>query len=184
MYCPQCGQQRLSDELRFCSRCGFQLNGVAQLLAAGGELPAPSVIENKKRRSPRAEGVRQGVLIIFLAMVLVPLSNVLKPHGEILPVTLMMFALMRILYAVIFQEGDARRKRREAASSSSSVPPPLPQQLNAGTRGSALPPPQSIPVSDHNARRAQTAEMVQPPSVTERTTKLLDNRDEFDTPKS
>jgi hypothetical protein len=179
MYCPQCGQQQVSDELRFCSRCGFQLNGVTRLLAAGGESHDLDKGENRKRRSPRFEGVRQGVLVMFLAMVLVPLSELFKPHGEILPVTLMMLGLVRMLYAVIFQEGDAHRKRGKDASSS-YVPPALPQQTSAGTRGSALPPWQSIPVGDYKARRVETAEITQPPSVTEGTTKLLDPRDDYD----
>lgn len=179
MYCPQCGQQQVSDELRFCSRCGFQLHGVTRLLAAGGELPDLDNGEKRKRRSPRAEGVRQGVIVMFLAMVLIPLSELFKPHGEVLPVTLMMLGLVRILYAVIFQEGNAHRKRGKDASSS-YVPPALPQQTSVGTRGSVLPPWQSIPVGDYQARRVETAEITQPPSVTESTTKLLDRRDDYD----
>lgn len=178
MYCPQCGQQQVSDELRFCSRCGFQLHGVTRLLAAGGESPDLDKGEKKKRRSPRAEGVRQGVLLMFVAMVLVPLSELFRPHGEILPVTLMMLGLVRLLYAVIFQEGEARRKRPETTSS--YVPPALAQPPTAKTRDRALPPPQSIPVSGHNARRVETAEIAQPPSVTEHTTKLLDNRRDYE----
>ena len=29
MFCPQCGQQQVSDVTRYCSRCGFPLDGVA-----------------------------------------------------------------------------------------------------------------------------------------------------------
>ena len=39
------------------------------------------------------------MMVIFIAMVLIPLSELFKPHGEILPVTLIMAGLMRILYA-------------------------------------------------------------------------------------
>jgi hypothetical protein len=41
-------------------------------------------------------------------------------------------------------------------------------------RTPALPPPQSIPVPTFAPRRANTAELVPPPSITENTTKLLD----------
>lgn len=184
MYCPQCGQQQVSGELRFCSRCGFQLNGVTQLLEAGGELPGLTKAEQRRRRSPRYEGVRQGVVLMFAAMVLVPLANLIGEGGEVLPVTLIMLGLMRLLYAVIFQESEASRKKREAQPS--YAPPVMPQQMNAGGArgGGALPPSQSVPVGSYAARRAETAEIVQPPSVTERTTKLLDNRDEYDQPAS
>ncbi|HEX8651690.1 MAG TPA: hypothetical protein VF708_12690 [Pyrinomonadaceae bacterium] len=187
MYCPQCGQQQVSGELRFCSRCGFQLNGVTQLLEAGGELPGLNKVEQRRRRSPRYEGVRQGVILMFAAMVLVPLANLIGDGGEVLPVTLIMLGLMRLLYAVIFQEGEASRKKREAQPS--YVPPPMPQQMNAGGArggggGGALPPAQSVPVGSYAARRVETAEIVQPPSVTEHTTKLLNNRDDYDEPAS
>lgn len=184
MYCPQCGQQQVSDELRFCSRCGFQLGGVTELLATGGELPGLNKGDNKKLRSPRAEGLRQGMLVIFIAMVLIPLSELFRPHGEIVPVTLMMAGLMRIIYAAIFQEGSWRRKKLDGASST-YVPPALPREMSAaGRRGGALPPAQSVPVGGYNVRRVETAEIAQPPSVTEHTTKLLDNRDERDDPAS
>ena len=184
MYCPQCGQQQVSDELRFCSRCGFQLGGVTQLLATGGELPALYKGDDKKLRSPRAQGLRQGMMVIFIAMVLIPLSELFKPHGEILPVTLMMAGLMRILYAAIFQEGSWRRKKLDGASSS-YVPPAVPRQMSAGgTRVGALPPAQSVPIGGYSVRRVETAEIAQPPSVTEHTTKLLDHRDDRDDPAS
>jgi hypothetical protein len=179
MYCPQCGQQQVSDELRFCSRCGFQLEGVTRLLSTGGESHVLNDEDRQKSGSPRREGVRHGVLLMFAAMVLIPLSKLFGEPGQVLPVTLMMLGLVRILYAVIFQERDPRRKKSRAeAAASSNAPTASPQQMKAGTRGSALPPPQGIPVEGYNARRLQTAEIVQPPSVTERTTKLLDNRDE------
>jgi uncharacterized membrane protein YvbJ len=39
MHCPRCGQQQLSEETRFCSRCGFQLGIVSELLLHDGWLP-------------------------------------------------------------------------------------------------------------------------------------------------
>ena len=33
MHCPQCGQQVVSDGVRFCNRCGFGLDGVKDLLS-------------------------------------------------------------------------------------------------------------------------------------------------------
>ena len=35
MYCPKCSQIQTEDGLRFCSRCGFQLGVVRDLLAEG-----------------------------------------------------------------------------------------------------------------------------------------------------
>ena|SRR5688572_27935341 len=32
MFCPQCGHQQISNETRFCSRCGFSLSFVIEML--------------------------------------------------------------------------------------------------------------------------------------------------------
>jgi len=77
MFCPHCGQQQISDEVRFCSRCGFALGGVAELLAHGGTLPPETTETGKPRRSPRYEGVRQGVLMLFIGAILVPILAIL-----------------------------------------------------------------------------------------------------------
>ncbi len=175
MYCPRCGQQQVSDELRFCSRCGFQLDGVTELLSTGGVLPGLEKRGGHRRRSPRYEGVRQGTLIMFIAMVLVPLANIVRPYGEVVPVMLIMAGLMRILYAAIFQEGAASQKKRDSELSkyASTALPHHP----SGTRAGRLPPSQSVPVENHVARRVETAEILtKPPSVTEHTTKLLEER--------
>jgi uncharacterized membrane protein YvbJ len=45
MYCPKCSQQQISDEMRFCSRCGFPLGAVKELIANdGAELQGAGVL--------------------------------------------------------------------------------------------------------------------------------------------
>lgn len=36
MYCPQCGHQQVSNEIRFCSRCGLSLGLATDLLPTSG----------------------------------------------------------------------------------------------------------------------------------------------------
>src|SRR6185436_9773529 len=36
MFCPNCGQERISEATSFCSRCGYLLTGTADLLKIGG----------------------------------------------------------------------------------------------------------------------------------------------------
>jgi hypothetical protein len=50
IYCPRCGQQRLSPDVRFCSRCGLALEGVEHLVATGELEPPPSVTEHTTRQ--------------------------------------------------------------------------------------------------------------------------------------
>jgi hypothetical protein len=172
MHCPQCGQQQISGEVRFCKSCGFPLNGVRELLASGGISSTVEKESHKPHQSPRRQGVRQGVTLLFLFMVAVPLYGLIGKPVMALPPLLLMAGLMRILYAVIFQEG-APRKKQQQFNTPPDAAPSTHDQLGTATRGTSLPPAQSVPVTAFNARRVDTGEMVSPPSVTEHTTKLL-----------
>jgi hypothetical protein len=34
MFCPKCSQAQVSEKIRFCSRCGFRLDGIKELIAS------------------------------------------------------------------------------------------------------------------------------------------------------
>ena len=72
MYCPNCGQQQISDEMRFCSRCGFGLTGLAEWLAGGG-VPAKRGDEAPlSTDSPRRKAMRRAGKLMFSGGVLFP----------------------------------------------------------------------------------------------------------------
>ncbi len=179
MHCPQCGQQQVSDGVRFCSRCGFPLDGVMQLLANSGVLPAYHQLDQgRKEMSPRRQGVRQGAALLLSGAVIVPLMGVLNAYTRLpLEIFIAMAAViffiggpLRMLYAALFEEGAATPRQM---LSSSYAPPSMPAQLGAPVRGSALPPPPANPAAGWRPR-PNTAEILQPRSVTENTTRLLD----------
>ena len=178
MYCPQCGQQQVTNEMRFCSRCGFPLGGVTELLASGGVLRAGGGDELREQAlSPRRRGVKQGVLMLLLGAVIVPILGIINSYQEqtnllemfVAATAIIFFAggLMRIIYAATFESAVP-------SDSPARVPAAQPSQLNMGGRVSALPPAESTPVPNFTPRRKNTAELVRPPSVTENTTRLLD----------
>jgi hypothetical protein len=174
MHCPQCGQQQVSDEVRFCKGCGFALSAVKELLVTGGISPT-EIESNKLRVSPRRRGVRQGAILLFIAMCLLPLASVIGDRwGEIIPLTFVMAGLMRLLYAGIFQEGAPK-----TAAQVGRLPPAATNRVGQVSTASerVLPPVQGVPVTDFQAARGVTKEMAGPPSVTEQTTKLLDDQD-------
>src|SRR5258708_37151684 len=76
MFCPRCGQQQATDALRFCSRCGFPIEGAMMLLANGGMLPQYPLLDGEQKISPRKKGVKQGALLFLLGVVLVPILAV------------------------------------------------------------------------------------------------------------
>jgi hypothetical protein len=180
MYCPQCGQQQASSEMRFCSRCGFPLGGVVELLAQGGVLSSGGDELREQSLSPRRRGVKQGVVMMLLGTVIVPVLGILNSYQDqttllevLVAVSAVIFfagGLMRILYALLF-ESSAPGVKLDATASTS---PTAPATLGATPRVSALPPAQSIPVPTFAPRRMNTEELAQPPSVTENTTRLLD----------
>ena len=172
MHCPQCGQEQISAEMRFCKACGFPLDRVRELLATGNLSSTLDKEDRKPRESPRRKGVRQGVMLLFICIVSVPLYGLIGKPVFALPPLFLIAGLMRILYAVIFQESAQRKKKQDGPLP--YVAPITTDQPGTEGGGSALPPSRSMPVSVFSARRLDTAEMISPPSVTEHTTKLLD----------
>src|SRR6185369_8286137 len=73
MYCPQCSQEQVSEDMRFCSRCGFPLAIVSQLVRGGGALEGFDP-EAKGKLSPRQRGVRWGLILMIVSLLLVPLA--------------------------------------------------------------------------------------------------------------
>src|SRR5216683_4844150 len=115
MFCPQCGQQQLSGAVRFCSRCGFPLDGVIHLLGNGGMLPIYRAPEEAKQMSPRKRGVRQGGVLMLSGAVLVPILGVLSSFAQtstFLEILVAFAAIicfvggpLRMFYAAVFEEG-------------------------------------------------------------------------------
>jgi hypothetical protein len=178
MYCPQCGQQQASGVVRFCSRCGFPLDGVIQLLGTGGMMPVYHQSDEPVQISPRRKGVKQGAILLLSGAVIVPILGVLASFSSAaFPQILAALAAIicfiggpfRMLYAALFEEGAPRRYP-------SYGPPPVaaPQQFGPPRQHTQLPPPPARPPV---WRKPNTAELANPPSVTENTTRLLDKED-------
>lgn len=176
MYCPRCGQQQATDSMRFCSRCGFPMEGAMHLLASGGNLNLYQSPPGEKTISPRRKGVKQGALLMLIGAILVPIfgimagfapSNTLENvFGFFCALTAIICFLggpLRMLFAAIFEEGAPAPQFGTSSYAQSIHPQPA--------RVSALPPPAVSPTASW--RRPETAEIMQPPSVTDHTTKLL-----------
>jgi hypothetical protein len=164
--------------VRFCSRCGFQLDGVNALLARGGMLMSPADNSPGRTLTPRQRGIRQGAMLMLSTLLVMPvviflLVSALGFPGEFIPLIgsiCIMGGLLRMLYAIFFEDNFIRQSPDIAPS---YIPP---ASLGANPRGSSLPPAQNAPVGDW--RRPNTSELVRPPSVTENTTRLLNNDSE------
>lgn len=69
MYCPRCGHQSISDELRFCSFCGFKLGVVKAALVESEEISAVTS-PNVQTIQPRQRDVNAGVILMFAGVLL------------------------------------------------------------------------------------------------------------------
>ena len=181
MFCPQCGQQQVAGVIRFCSRCGFPLDGVLQLLSNGGSLPVyRTPDEQPVPVSARRKGVKQGGQLLLSGAVLVPVLGIFASYSNstflemltaLAAIICFMGGPLRMLFAAVFEEGAPKPVRMYGPG-----PMQMPQQFAPHMSSPALPPPPVRPQPSWRTR-PNTAELVNPPSVTENTTRLLDKED-------
>ena len=148
MFCAKCGQEQASESVHFCSRCGFELKVIEEGLA--------------KR-------------LFLMAMYLVITICAIVGWGSLTsgPGYLQVRAIITIIAAItfyllfsadltdVFKKLFAQNMQRN-------------KQIAAAGEETALPPAHSIPVSSLGSQRVNTADLLQPPNVTEQTTTLLD----------
>lgn len=177
MYCPNCGQQQISEEMRYCSRCGLALTGLVEWLA-GGRLPLRAAEEAQVAPdSPRRKNMRRAGKMMFFAGALFPIFLLISiaeddPGPLLVPFFVFFISLAWMLYARIFMSTTPPVRQVVIPV---SIPPSSLQTSAFGAapaRGS-LPPAPGTPVP--NRQQVRTNELAQRPSVTEHTTRLLDN---------
>jgi len=145
-------------------------------------------ILNPTKREAKAEtnhntgrGVRQGLALFLLGMLLVPILMLIPGELAGIPnlktfifTTVMILGLVRMCYPFVFGVGVASKKRDSSLESDGFANNTLGTSIN----NVALPSSQSIPITNYATRNLDTAGLIQPPSVTEHTTKLLKEQDE------
>ena len=148
--------------MRFCSRCGLALTGLAEWLAGGG-LPVRREDQTQLAEpSPRRKHIRRAAKLMFFSGVLFPVfllfSAAIGEGGPlIIPIGAFFVSLVWMLYARLFIDNSAPAIspiRQPAAFG--SIPARAPAMPNLGRP------------------QVRTNELGQP-SVTEHTTRLLDN---------
>jgi hypothetical protein len=186
MFCPKCSRP-ITDDVQFCQQCGFGLEGVRKLLS-GDDTPdaalatATALAKASGVLSPRQRGIRQGLKLTLLAVLILPLYPVVEALlEELIPsventrldelplelfgtLLFMLFfgGLMRMLYARLFESAGLHGDLSKTGA-----------HLPRAKRQEALPPSHSIPAEDFIGGRVVTADLARPRSVTEHTTRSL-----------
>jgi len=177
MHCPKCGQQQISDEIRYCSRCGFLLTGVAVVVQNDGQVPGMTASAGEL--SPRRRGIKQGIFIFLLSFLLVPLFGIISVVINARPalaglaaVLCVMGGLLRIVYALMFESnlpGQATLEENILAGSR--------KYIEKKRAGKELPAGDQTPATVYAAPAGgtwrDTNDLAAPSSVTDSTTKLL-----------
>ena len=177
MHCPRCGQQQISDQTKFCSRCGFQLGLVAELLENGGFLPQlAELYKGKTTIFSRKNGLIFTVLWFIFFVMMMPAFFGIADAEEAAGVSAV-FGIFSSIMLLIISLALLKRAPKAYELAAHQMPPPAAMYGNPAM--GALPPQQSQPVSTYvppegSWRAPDTGDLARRPgSVTEGTTKLL-----------
>jgi len=170
MFCPNCGQQQASAEMRFCARCGFQLGVVRAVLAADD--PAGPAAAPPPDRAQRKKDMTIGAALMFLCAFTVAVITVDMPAAHSGRIVFLLIVWLLLSLAINLRPLWHYFTGRGAAGGTK----PEPAQLG-GAQAATLPPARAVPAAGLGAQRFDTADVATPPgSVTERTTNLLGDK--------
>jgi len=157
--------------MKFCSRCGLALSGLVEWL--GGGLPAKRADPGQVSAvSPRRKGIRRASKLMFfsgvLFIVLLVVSLAIDEGAPlILPVALFFVSLVMMLYARLFSDPTP-------TSNAPTIQTTDTKAMGSHQTRSELPPARNFAIPTPGTQQVRTNELAQPGSVTEHTTRLLD----------
>ena len=174
MFCPSCGQEQVTEDTRFCSRCGLLLTGISTLIYNGGALPQAF----NKKKFYQKKGFKQGLFIFLLSFIIVPLLLIFAAVVNVAPfaalislILLVGGGFLRMAYSLMFEADETDMAMLGQANRQASR-----NYLGNVNAGNALPPPQSTPISGYVPPKQgnwRDTNDLSRPSVTEGTTKLF-----------
>jgi len=181
MFCPRCGQQA-AEEVRFCSRCGLPLDAAAEVVEAGGS-PAWFLARTEPGGgglTPRQRGTRKGLMLTAGGLIFFAVAILLTAFKEdffvlLMPAGILLtIGVMRVLYALLLEGHETGGKNSKRAADADAAAAEL---MRGSPHAAALPHARAVPASLYT-RTADTNDMAASPlSVTEGTTRLLDERE-------
>ena len=176
MHCPGCGQQQVSNETKFCSRCGLPLGIVSDVLAHGGYLPQLAQLNEKRTIFTRRNGVAFSILwCLFFLLIMAPLWGIVD-IDELAGAS----AIIGIFGGLIMMISSLIFLKKPYVSYGHPPYHQPPAALYGQPQQPALPPQQSIPVSQYgmpSTGRWRDTNDLEPTSVTESTTRLLNDEE-------
>ncbi len=186
MHCPRCGQQQASEEIRFCSRCGFPLGLVSEILSNGGFLPQLADLHKTKSIWTKKNGVMFSFFWFILCLFFTAFWGIMgvEELAAISAITAVFGSFILLIGSLVLLKSSKEFKPsvdKQMTTNQNINITQQPQNLYGSNAQHALPPQQSIPVSSYAPPRPgswkETNDLVQPNTVTDETTKILTNKD-------
>lgn len=183
MYCPRCSQQQVSEETKFCSRCGFPLGLVSEILSHGGFLPQLAELYKDKKLLTRRNGLIFSLFwFLIFVLILTPLFGISGAPEQLIAMSAVigtMGALIMMLASFLI----LNKEPKQFELSNRELPVSNIHNLH-GTQPNALPPPQAQPANSYvppaaSWKAPDTGDFARPSSVTEGTTKLLEKDEKW-----
>lgn len=178
MFCPNCGQQQVSHEIKFCSRCGFPMGLVSEILSHGGFLPQLADLYKSKKIFTKTNGMKFGLIwFLFWCLLMTPLLGIAGGE-EIVAVTAVLGfvgGMIIVILSALFLQNQPKNLPDNFLLNKSDT---IPAHLKGNKSQNALPPQQTQPAQSYvpptnSWKSADTGDLVRPSSITEETTKLL-----------
>ena len=148
MFCTKCGQEQTSESVRFCSRCGFKFSAT------------------EERLSKRL--IAMAMYLVITICAIIGWGSITAGPGYMQVRVLITFIAATTFY-LLFSDDLMRIFSRLFAQKIQRLSKIAPASETSALRGA-----DSTARPSLGSYRVNTAEMVQPPSVTEQTTILLD----------
>ncbi|MBA3335647.1 MAG: zinc ribbon domain-containing protein [Acidobacteria bacterium] len=175
MFCPKCAEIQLNETTQYCRKCGFNLENLMSFVETNGEL--------NSQTSLRQKGMRRGVKLILLSVILFPIYVFLAPMfppNDVLVesspsntwfeqiswaimTTLFLVGIVRIAFAFMFENHFAKQKSGSQNNSEN-----VQKSFKASEKHNALPPSQVEPVSNLGKWKT-TGELFEPIFVKRKT---------------
>lgn len=175
MFCPRCGQQQASGDLRFCSKCGLPLGIVGEVIANGGTLPQLLELEKKPFFSRRNGLIFSLFWFIFFLLIVTPFWGIMNVDemAGLSAIVGIFGGFMLMLFSLLVLKGP--NKNYQSFPNQGNFAPTF---MHGNQQQNALPPQQAQPAQDYMSplgswKAPNTEDLVRPGSVTEETTKLL-----------
>lgn len=176
MYCPKCSEIQSNESTLYCRKCGFNLENLTSFIETNGNL--------NSQNSSRQKGIRRGVKLILLSVILFPIYVFLAPlfpandvlvesspsdtwYEQIswaIMTTLFLAGTLRIAYAFAFENHFAERKLNSQNDSENTQ-----KTFASSKKPNALPPSQSATASNFGKWKI-TDELFEPVFVKRKTT--------------